>query len=88
MTTEEMTEVSLGISNFDHTIDKRLEEKLRENPNKVHGRHAAMNFNGLVWFDGHHFIEEVYIYQNMIEVIREDSLEELMITVNDKYGYE
>ena len=84
--TELMEEIELEMSNFDYAIDEGFEEALRENPNKVFGRHSGHNFNGSVWFDGKQFCEEVWVYGSLREVIESDTLKDLMNDVNSKYG--
>jgi hypothetical protein len=83
-----MDEIDLGMSNFDHTIDKGFESALREQPNKVFGRHSAWNFNGKVWFDGKMFREEVWVHRVPQETVVEPTLSQLMEEVNSQYGYE
>jgi hypothetical protein len=80
----EMAEVEFGMTNFDYTIDEGMEEALRAG--NVYGRHAAYNFNGLVFFRDGKFHEEVWVYHAPTEVVSADSLSELMRAVNEKYG--
>lgn len=82
---ENLEECEEGMSNFDHTIDERFEEKLRTG--KFFGRHAAWEFNGLVWFENEQFHEQVWRYRRPQEIISADNLLDLMREVNDKYGY-
>lgn len=79
-------EARLGMSNFDHVIDDGFADALQGG--KVYGRHAAWNFNGTVWWDGKQFAEEVWVYRVPRDVLRADTLEELMEEVNDRYGSE
>lgn len=79
-------ETFLSMSNFDHTVDQGFAEALQGG--KVYGRHAAWDFNGIVWWDGEKFAEEVWVYRSPAEVMRADSLEELMEAVSNRYGYE
>ena len=82
---QDFDEISLGMSNFDHTIDDGFEKALREN--KVFGRHSGYEFNGMVWYNDKRFHEEVWRYCAYVETISADTLEELMEKVNDKWGY-
>ena len=82
------TEIELGMSNFDHMIDKGFLEALQAEPAKVFGRHAGWNFNGIVWYEDNFFYEEVWHYKEYQETFSADSLEELMEDVNDKWGSE
>lgn len=82
----DMEDTGLGMSNFDHEIDDGLETALCARPNEVHGTHAAWNFCGYVWFDGKQFCEEVWRFNAPVEVIKADTLKDLMSEVNDQYG--
>ncbi len=77
-----------GMSNCDHSIDDGFEAALRAAPLKVYGRHAGWNFNGLVWFDGKDFVEEVWVYHVPRTVITAPTLEQLMQDVNDQFGHD
>lgn len=80
------TEIDLGMSNFDHTIDDGFEEALRAGG--VFGRHAAWDFNGKVWFSGGVFVEEVWRYRMPVATVVAPTLAELMAAVNNKWGHE
>lgn len=80
------TEIDLGMSNFDHSIDDGLEDALQREP--VFCRHSAWEFNGQVWWDGSQFREQVWRYHAPIATYAEDTLRELMETVNDNHGWE
>lgn len=84
MNTAELTEIELGMTNFDHSIDDGFEDALRAGG--VFGRHAAWNFNGKVWFADGRFHEEVWQYHSPVGVRSADTLRELMETVNDEFG--
>lgn len=74
-----------GVSNLSEGyIPPGLAEELKAGP--VFSRHAAWNFNGLVWWDGFQFCEEVWVYHEIQEVAKADTLEALVSAVNDKYG--
>jgi hypothetical protein len=92
ITPEQMSELAqfgfAGMTNLDQSIEEGFEEALRAAPNRVFGRHAAWEFNGLVWFDGEQFCEEVWRYHSPIEIMTAPTLRELMCVVNDKYGYD
>lgn len=79
-------EISLGMSNYEHSIDDGLDEALRETG--VYSRHAGWNFNGLVWFEGGQFKEEVWQYHEPQEILSAHSLRDLMEVVNDKWGWD
>lgn len=83
-----MIEIELGMSNCDGQIDEGFETALREKPNEVFGRHAAWNFNGIVYFDGVNFIEDVYVHHVVQKTIAGQTLQGLMEKVNDEFGWE
>lgn len=82
-------EIPYSMSNFDHTIDIGMSDTLKANTNTF-GRHAAWNYNGLVYFDKekNKFIEEIYRYREHIDTREADTLEELFLQVNIKHGDE
>jgi hypothetical protein len=74
------------MSNFDRTIDKGLEEDLR---NGMRGTHAAARFFGqYVWFDNDTFYEQVWVFGEPAAVCSSDSLEDLLRLVNDQFGWQ
>jgi hypothetical protein len=78
------TEIELGMSNCDNSIDEGLDEALRSG--NVFGRHAGWNFNGLVYFEDGLFREEVYRYGSLRKVVSAPTLRELMDEVNSQFG--
>ena len=84
--TNQMREIDLGMSNFDHEIDLGFVEALQAEPAQVFGYHAAWNFIGKVWFENGHFHEEVWRYRSLVKVFHADTLGELMSDVNSKWG--
>ncbi len=74
------------ITNFDHSIDEDVAEKLREGG--TFARHAAWNFNGLVWFDGGRWHERVSVYGQTRNAYTADTLEQLRQIVNDEFGWQ
>ena len=76
----------LGMSNFDHSIDKGLEELLKEHAGQKYVYHAAWNFSGYVWYEKGRFHDQVWIHEAPLEEFEADTLEELMSLVNEKYG--
>lgn len=83
---EHYTEISLGMTNFDHSIDDGFAEALQSGD--VYGRHAGWEFNGIVWWDGTQFRERVSRYGVPREVFSAPTLEELMRVVNATWGAE
>lgn len=86
--TEVMSQVPYGMSNLDFTIDDGFEKAIIEKPGKVFGKHYAYNFIGRVWFDNNKYYEEVWVHRKIVDLVEAESLEELMETVNRKYGDE
>ena len=72
------------MSNFDYQIDEGMESKLREGG--TFRRHAAYNFNGVVWFADGLFYEEVWVYRSPRATFTSDSLRCLMEEVNSEFG--
>jgi hypothetical protein len=81
---DDFEEIELGMSNFDHTIDEGFAEKLKSG--KYFGRHAAWDFNGLVYWLKGKFHTDVWVYGSYQESFSADSLEELMELANEEYG--
>lgn len=76
-----------GMSNEDHTIDDGLEADLYQG---MKGRHAAWNFNGLMWLDNRTgmFCEVVRRYHVIVAVHAAPTLKDLMQEVNDDHGWD
>ena len=82
----ELEESEPHMSNCDGSIDGGFEENLKTQ--KFYGQHAAWDFCGCAWYDGKKFHEEVWMYHSHVDTISADTLQELMESVNDEYGYE
>lgn len=84
----EWPETDRGISNFDHSIDDGLEDELRSQ--EVVATYAGWEFNGKVWFDrdAQEFVCEVWRYHEPVDVVRTQSLAEMISAVSDKWGWE
>lgn len=78
--------LGLGMSNFDHTVDEGFEDALKAG--KVFGRHSGWHFNGEVWWDGTEFRERVWVHRMAMKTVAAASLKELMVLVNDEFGWE
>lgn len=80
-------EGAIAYSNFDHTFNLS-EEEIKDSA--CYHQHAAWNFCGYVWFDKEKnlFIEEVWRYKTIIKTYEDESLSDLIETVNEKWGYE
>ena len=75
------------MSNFDHTQDEGFEDDLQAG---MRGTHSAWNFNGQVWYDpdADLFREEVWVHHVRMAEHSAPTLEELMRTVNDEFGWD
>lgn len=80
----EWRDIGEVMSNLDHTIDRKVAATLKLGG--CYGIHSAWNFNGRVWFADGKWYEEPWRYQCPNEVISADSIEELMMQANEKYG--
>ncbi len=74
------------ISNYDGAIDELVAEQLREGGRFA--RHAAWNFNGLVWFEQGRWHEVVCVYGQRRATYSDDTLDGLRRTANDNFGWE
>lgn len=71
------------MSNFDGEVSKDVQGDIKGS--KKFAEYSGWNFHGKVWYDGK-WNCEVWTYGNHKETVSEDSLEEIMETVSDKYG--
>jgi len=76
------------MTNFDGTIDRKVEAQLRERPNEVFSMYAGLNFCGYVWFDGAKFKCEVLVYHEPQKVFSAEDLETIMEEVSSEFGWE
>ena len=79
-------EIELCMSNLCGTIDEGFAEALKNK--KTFGNHFAWNFKGFVYWSNGNFNTDVWCYGIYQETLSEDTLEELMISVNMLYGSE
>jgi hypothetical protein len=86
MRPEDFSEIALGMSNFDHTIDNGFEDAIRNN--RVFGRHAGWNFNGETYYLDGKFHTDVWVYGEYRKTITADNLPDLMGDANDEYGWD
>jgi hypothetical protein len=84
--TELIDDWSRRMTNFDHSIAPGLEGMLRSG--KVYCHHAALDFNGDVWFEDGLFHERVNVYHKAVAHYEAPTLRELMVMVNDEHGWE
>jgi hypothetical protein len=74
-----------NMSNFDHSIDEGMAEKLKSG--KYYSEHCGWDFWGAVWYEDGMFHEEVRQYGSTAGVMSAETLKELMEKVNDEYGW-
>ena len=72
--------------NFDRAVVE--ETAIAIKGEELFSRYAGWNFNGMVWWQDEKWHCEVWQYRSYMETVSEDTLDEIMITVSDKYGYE
>jgi len=73
------------MTNFDHTIDNEVAGILMEKP--FYAQYSGWNFCGYVWWDDGMWACEVMQYNATMEVVRAETLDEVMEIVSDRYGY-
>jgi hypothetical protein len=74
-----------GMTNFLHQIDAGIADRLKAE--KIFCRHAGRDFHGDVWFRDGVFHESVYVFHEFMEHLTAPTMGELMIKVNDRYGW-
>jgi hypothetical protein len=77
---------STVMSNCDHTIEPDAEKRLKSG--KVYGRHAAWDFNALVWWEDGEFHSQVYRYHEPVGEYSAPTLQELMEKANENHGWD
>ena len=73
------------MTNLDHRIDGDVAACLRAED--FCAFHAAVNFQGVVWFVGDRWHEQVWVRHVPQSSFSADTLEALMKVVNDEYGW-
>lgn len=73
------------MTNLDHTINEDVAALLRDRD--LVSRHAAWDFNGIVWFERGHWHERVSVYHVWQTTLHALTLPELMKVVNDRFGW-
>ncbi len=71
-------------TNFDHTFDDEV-RRLVESEECV-ARHAAWEFNAIVWKDGEQWFSEVSRFGSVQEVFVGDTAESVIQQANEEYG--
>lgn len=74
------------MSNYDRLIDEDIAALLKNEP--LFSRYPGWNFNGKVWWEDNRWHCAVWQYGSHVNTISEDTLEEIMHSVCEMYGYE
>jgi len=76
-------------SNYDHRLDADVAQHLENHPGEVFAQHAAWNFCGYVWRqpDGR-WVDQVWQWNAPVEDIFGDTIEDVIRTANEGYGYQ
>lgn len=74
------------MTNFDGSIDEAVARVLADG--KHYAQYAGWNFCGYVWRDGEQWACEVWTYGSPREVVRAETLQDIMTAVGDTYGSE
>ncbi|MFA5714416.1 MAG: hypothetical protein WC998_01575 [Candidatus Paceibacterota bacterium] len=72
------------MSNFDHVIDREIENKLREG--KYCSSYTAWNFYGFIWFEDNRFKCQINQYGKHISTLEADTIDEIMNEACTNYG--
>lgn len=83
-----MEEIDFTMTNYDGSATTGMAEALQARPGEVFGRHVAWNFFGRVWFADGLFHEEVKRYGAVVDDMSAPTLEELMMIVNNRSGWD
>jgi hypothetical protein len=81
---------STVMTNFDHRIDAVAAGRLAIPGvgGAVWAQHVAVNFHGRVWHRDGRWFEQVWVHHRAVASYSAGTLEELMVMVNDKHGWE
>ena len=72
-------------SNLDNQMPSNAEERLMEG--NVFMAHTAWKHWGKIYYEDRKFKEEVWVNKSPVFIIEGDSLEEVIIKVNDEFGW-
>ena len=86
MTTDTIKNSDLTVmSNFDHLVDKKVERTIKASGE--YALYSGWNFCGYVWWNDPDWFCEVWVYGECRETIWEETLEDIMAEVSEKYGW-
>lgn len=75
---------TFSMTNFDNTIDDGMEAALKAG---FRSEHSAYDFHGDVWYQDGKFYEIIMVYHEAQGVFSASTLRELMIEVNEQFGW-
>lgn len=81
-----LTRIDDVMSNFNHVIERDIEERLRKCD--CYAGYPAYNFHGNVMFKDNKFICEIKRYSSLVDIIKGDTLEEIMEKSSNTYGWD
>lgn len=80
------TNIGTVMSNFDHIIDKDVEEKLKTGD--YYADYAGYNFFGEVWWEQNKWNCDILVYGSLMKTVTASTLEDIMEIVSTEYGWE
>lgn len=80
--------LSIGMSNFYHTVPRGLAKALRADPQETYSGYPGANFNGCVHAVDKGFACEVMQYGKHVATVISPSLRKLMVDVCNQFGWE
>lgn len=86
VTANDIEHIGDAMSNFDHIIDRDVEEKLKQG--NCIADYPAWNFHGTLWFNGENFQCQIKRYQVHVDTIEAPTLEEIMEKASDRWGHD
>ena len=84
----ELPNLGTVMSNFDHAIDQEVAQELLAGDCRA--EYTGWNFFGNVWYEPgpKKYCCEVMQYHATMETVECDTLEDIMRTVSEKYGWD
>lgn len=83
---ENLESVGVVMSNYDYIVKPDAEERLKEGD--IFGEYTAWNFWAAVWFDDPDFQCAVKQYKKHVSTFTASTLEEVMETASERYGWD
>lgn len=75
------------MSNFDHTVDEKVAERLKADPTAA-AEYTAWNFHAACWYKDSQFHAAVSVYGDHQVTLSADTPEELMEACSERFGGE